>query len=129
MPKKVENNTISMIDNVISNNESLKDSDKTLEDIQIDENKIKLKKEQKKSYEEILSDISLLFSKKVIIEKIIYFDYFSQSDFQILNNIETSKLPFVINLNNYINILNCLLFYADKDMIKFHNLLSLIICQ
>lgn len=129
MPKKVENNTISMIDNVISNNESLKDSDKTLEDIQIDENKIKLKKEQKKSYEEILSDISLLFSKKVIIEKIVYFDYFSQSDFQILNNIETSKLPFVINLNNYINILNCLLFYADKDMIKFHNLLSLIICQ
>ena len=77
---------------------------------------INIKIEQKVNYKEILNDINILLNKNVIIEKIVNCEYFTENDFQIMNKKEASKLPFIINLFNYINILNSIYVYANKDI-------------
>ena len=79
---------------------------------------------QKKIFEDIVNDINNLLNSKVIIEKIVPSGYFKENDFQIMNIKEQSKLPFIINLYNFINILNYLLEYSNNDRLLFHNFLK-----
>ena len=79
---------------------------------------------QKKSFEDIVNDINNLINSKVIIENIVPSGYFTENDFQIMNRKEPTKLPFIINLSNFINILNYLLEYSNNDRLLFHNLLK-----
>ena len=110
----------------INNNKTLNKDNKILNDVEINEKLINMKINLKKDCDEIISDINLLLSKKVIIEKIVDYEYFTCNDFQIMNNKETEKLPFIINLFNYINILNCLFLYSSENIELFHKLLLLI---
>ena len=79
---------------------------------------------QKKIFEDIVNDINNLLNSKVIIEKIVPSGYFKENDFQIMNIKEQSKIPFIINLYNFINILNYLLEYSNNDRLLFHNFLK-----
>ena len=79
---------------------------------------------QKMSFEDIVNDINNLLNSKVIIENIVPSGYFTENDFQIMNRKEPTKLPFIINLSNFINILNYLLEYSNNDRLLFHNLLK-----
>ena len=105
-----------------TNNEIINNSEKR----KINEKMINIKIEQKVNYKEILNDINILLNKNVTTEKIVNCEYFTENDFQIMNKKEASKLPFIINLFNYINILNSIYVYANKDIELFHNLLILI---
>lgn len=60
------------------------------------------------------------------IEKIVKNDYFIVDEFQILNQMDNTKLPFIINIMNYINIINCIHVITNNDIPLFHRLLSLI---
>ena len=83
-------------------------------------------KEPKKvsNYEKFIEEIKMLLNNEVIIKKIVDFDFFTKDDFQILQNKLPSKLPFIINILNYINILNACLFYSENDIKLFHDLLK-----
>ena len=111
---------------IIILDEDIKKSNKPLEYAEINEKIINSKIEQNYDYNEILSDINLLLSKKAKIEKIVKTEFFIPEDFQILNNKEASKLPFIINIMNYINILNCVFEISKNDILQFHRLLLLI---
>jgi len=92
----------------------------------INEKVIEKKILERKNIKEIIENIKQLINNQILIKKIVKKEYFVPTDFQIMEGKEASKLPFIINLNNYINILNCIFVYANNDILFFHKLLSLI---
>ena len=83
-------------------------------------------KEPKKirNYEKYIEEVKMLLNNEVIIKKIVDFEFFTKEDFQINKDKLPSKLPFIINIYNYINILNAFLFYSENDIPLFHDLLK-----
>jgi hypothetical protein len=83
-------------------------------------------KEPKKirNYEKYIEEVKMLLNNEVIIKKIVDFEFFTKEDFQIYKDKLPSKLPFIINIYNYINILNAFLFYSENDIPLFHDLLK-----
>ena len=94
--------------------------------IKITEKIIEEKIKTTKHYYEIIKDINTLLINQPIINKIVEMEYFTEDDFQIMNKKNSEKFPFIINLKNYINILNAIYFCTEKDPLLFHELLKLI---
>ena len=131
--KSSYNNNISIVNNANSDDninfikeEEIQNVRNYIEYEEVDEKTIAEKIMKKINFEEIIKDIKKLLNKKVIIKKIVDYEFITEEDFQIMNKKESSKLPFIINLQNYIIILNSILFYVEKDVSEFHNLLKII---
>ena len=128
------NNNISIINNASSDNninlikedEEIRNLRNYMEYEKVDEKTIAEKIMKKTNFEEILKDIRTLLNKKVIIKKIVDYEFFCDNDFQIMNEIKISKIPFIINLQNYIIIVNSIMLYVEKDASNFHRLLNLL---
>ena len=79
-----------------------------------------------KNYDEIIKDINNLLINQPIIKKIVEMEYFTEDDFQIMNEKNADKFPFIINLKNYLNILNAIYYCVEKNPLLFHKSLKLI---
>ena len=85
---------------------------------EIIEDKIK----SKRNIDEIIEDLKNILNNEPIIKKIVQQEYFSEEDFQIMTEKKPSKFPFIVNLKNYINILNAIYFGVEKNLALFHKL-------
>lgn len=112
--------------NLIKEDEEILNVRNYIEYEKVDEKTIEEKIMKKTDFEEILKDIRTLLIKKVIIKKIVDYEFFCKEDFQIMNERKISKLPFIFNLQNYIIILNSIMFYVEKDASSFHQWLNLL---
>ena len=130
----IETGIKKLIKKIINNKESKKNSTYSENKIHII-SPIETKKEAQilsndkepkniRNYEKFIEEIKMLLINEVIIKKIVDFDFFTKDDFQILQNKLPSKLPFIINILNYINILNACLFYSENNIKLFHDLLK-----
>ena len=95
----------------------------------ITEQMIEKEIEEKNRLDKIIDDIKILMNNQVIIKKIVDFEFFIEEDFQILKKKKAHLLPFIINLQNYIKILNAILFYVENEnneISLLHSFLKLI---
>ena len=94
--------------------------DKLLEEI-----KIKLEKKQYKT-EELIKDMDLILNQSPIISKFTNTSFLEQSSFEIRDDINENNFLLIVNLLNYINVINAIWSYVETKTDDFVNILKVL---
>ena len=92
--------------------------DKLFEEI-----KIKLEKKQYK-IEELIKDMDLILNQSPIISKFSSTSFLEQSSFEIRDDVNENNFLLIVNLLNYINVINVIWSYAETKTDDFVNILK-----
>ena len=94
-------------------------NDALFEDIQTKLNNITEYKQ-----EDLIKDLNALINKNAFIQKFNEYSFINQDSFQIFEELQADKIFLNLNLTNYINIINVVSYFANKNQKQMASILN-----
>ena len=95
----------------------------TYQDKLFEQIKIKIEKKQYKT-EELIKDMDLILNQSPIISKFSSTSFLEQSSFEIRDDVNENNFLLIVNLLNYINVINAIWTYVEIKTDDFVNILK-----